>query len=247
MSNHIHVAAMACLVAASTAVAQGQQLRGTTGVADGSSLALRCAGRDERRSPVIADVLLAVAIADDQAARAQLLRLEPEIRNAALQSPGDVEAQYHFAALLGARSDREGGRTKIRVATEMDAQVQRVLDLAPGHAGASYLMGRLHAAFRRLDGVTRFLARRLLGAGALKGKTWPEIQEYFETAERLDPCEPEHHLELAVLHHELKRPGPAAAELGHVFELTSEAGGRWALIRKKAERLAAEWIRQAPG
>ncbi len=205
------------------------------------SLAHRCVGWANDRPGVISEILRAASITDDRAAKAALAGIEKMVRPVALAAPRDVDAQYHLAALLGARADRESGRAKLGAARDSHTVAQRVLELAPGHPGASFLLARIYAGGKRLDRLTRLLATHLLGAGALNGASWAEIQVLFEKAESADPCQPEHHFELARLYHEQKMPDRADRELLHVLELTERRDGRWTLIRNTAESLARSW------
>ncbi len=208
------------------------------------SLAGRCAGREIESDPILAAITAALSLDDDGKAKAALIEAEDGVRAAALASPEDVEAQYRLAALLGARAEREGGRTKISVAKEVATQAQRVVDLEPAHAGGNYLLGRLHAAVMRLGRLTRFLATRVLGGGALKQASWEEAQSRLVAAEMLDPCEPDHHYELARLFGERQQREDAERELSHVHELTDGHAGRWAAVRAKAERLPSGWKKE---
>jgi len=199
------------------------------------SLADQCAGRPAEPPAVITAALRAISLKDDRAASRALDAIEVPAHAAAAAAPFDVGAQYDLAVVLGARSDREGGRRKVAAAVQLQAQAQRVIALAPDHPGAHYLLARLYAAVRRLDRLTRFLASRMLGGDALLNPPWPQIQKLFEVAERGDPCEPEYHYELAVLHREQHAFAQANTELRHVLELTGRNDGRWTNMRRQAE------------
>jgi hypothetical protein len=198
------------------------------------SLAERCAGPAERPA-VIAAVLRAISIKDDRAASTALDALEQTTQAAAAAAPFDAVAQYDLAVVIGARSDREGGRRKIAAAVQLQSQAQRVIALVPDHPGAHYLLARLYAAVRRLDRLTRFLASRVLGGDALLNPPWPQIQSLFEVAERGDPCEAEYHFELARLYDEQRAHAQANLEFRHVLELTDSGDSRWAGLRRQAE------------
>jgi hypothetical protein len=137
-----------------------------------------------------------------EAGAAALSALQDSLAAEASARPGDVEVQFLLAATLGARADVEGGTEKIRAAKALHAQATRVLALDPAHAGAQYLLGRLHAAVLRLDRVTRFLAIKLLGGAELSGASWEEARRLLEAAVAQDPCVAEYQYELARLYSE---------------------------------------------
>ena len=199
------------------------------------SLTQRCAGHRSERSAVIEAVLRAMSLQDDRAFRAALDDIERTAQAAADAAPLDAAAQYDLTVVFAARSDREGGRRKITAAVQLQSQAQRVIALVPDHPGAHYLLARLYAAVRRLDGLTRFLASRMLGGKALLNPPWPQIQSLFEVAERGEPCEAEYHYELAVLYREQRAHVQANTELQHVLDLTGGGNSRWVNMRRQAE------------
>ena len=199
------------------------------------NLAQQCSGRQTERPPVIAAVLRTMSLQDDRAFRAALDDIERAAKAAADGSPLDASAQYDLAIVFGARSDREGGRRKIAAAIQLQSQAQRVIGLVPDHPGAHYLLARLYAAVRRLDGLTRFLASRMLGGNALVNPPWSQILSLFEVAERGEPCEAEYHYELARLYRDQRAYTRANAELQHVLDVTGDGNSRWASMRRQAE------------
>lgn len=81
------------------------------------------------------------------------------------------------------------------------------------------MLGRLHAGVRRMNGVVRFIATRLLGGEALGDASWEEAERHLDFAERHAPEVPDHHLQLARLYHDTDRPALAQAEVEHVLAL----------------------------
>lgn len=199
------------------------------------NLSERCGGRQAERPPLIVAVLSAISLKDDRAASAALDAIEGPAQAAAEAAPLDAAAQYDLALVFAARSDREGGRRKITAAVQLQSQAQRVIALVPNHPGAHYLLARLYAAIRRLDGLTRFLASRMLGGKALLNPPWSQIQSLFEVAERGDPCEAEYHYELARLHREQRAYALANMEMQHVLDVTGSGDSRWVSMRRQAE------------
>ena len=117
----------------------------------------------------------------------------------------------------------------------------RVLELDPRHAGASYMLGRLHASVLRLGGFKRFMAKQLFGGGALEGASWEEAQRLLEVAVVEDPCVSEHHFELAQVYAQRGDASGAERELSYVRELTAGQDGRQARLRQRADELEREW------
>jgi hypothetical protein len=231
------------VAAAQPAVVEGQEARqgeGEIGTFGSAGLAIRCAATPGAGDPFLAEVERMHDLEDEAAARAALDALEPEARRMAAEAPNDVTAQYRLAALMGARLDDESGSAKVSGAAELHDQALRVLELDPTHAGASYMVGRLHASVLRLSGIKRFMATRLMGGGALKDASWERAQALLELAVREEPCVPEHHWELARVYAHQGDAEGAERELAYVRELTAGRNGPDARLFARAEELARE-------
>lgn len=202
---------------------------------------LVCAARSEDGDAFLAEVSRARALEGSEAVEAALDALEPDARRMAADQPDDAAAQYRLAAVIGARLDYEKGRTKMSRAEQLRDQAKRVLELDPAHAGASYMLGRLHASVLRLSGFKRFMAKQLFGGRALDGASWEEAQELLEVAVREDPCVPEHHFELARVYAQRGDAPGAERELEAVRELTAGRDGREARLREKADAFERKW------
>src|SRR5688500_6068056 len=124
--------------------------------ADSEAFSTSCAVQAEESDPFLAEINRARALESEEAVKAALAALEPEARRLAEQSPNDVVAQTRLAAVMGAGLDFEHGRTKMAGASELRHQALRVLELDPEHAGASYMLGRIHASVLRLGRLKRF-------------------------------------------------------------------------------------------
>lgn len=181
----------------------------------------------------------AAAAASDGDRQKQILRGAETLARAALEGhEQDVPRLYALAAVLGLRANLEGGRTKIRVASELSSRLDEILTLDPEHAGARHMLGRLHAAVRRMGGVTRWLATNLLGGDALKRASWALAEENLLFAERHAPAVPDHHLQLALLYRDTDRPELAIEELTHVMDLQASSV-RDMMVLQEAQRV---WI-----
>ena len=151
--------------------------------------------------------------------RALLRQAEAHARTALEDQTDDVGRRFALAVVLGLRANREGGRTKVRAASDLHRELEVILDLDPDHARARHMMGRLHAGVRRMSGITRWIATRLLGGGELRKATWEEAERNLAFAEERAPGVSEHHLQLANLYADTGRPELALQELEHVFQL----------------------------
>jgi len=205
----------------------------------------RCEGGGPRHDPVVVAVREVLALDDLAEARARLLTWEDTLRRAARSRPDDPGAQFRLGVALGARAEVEGGLTRVRVAKELESQLDVLLALEPAHPGALHLRGRLHAAVLRLDGVTRFLATRIMGAGELGQASWEEARANMEAAEETDPCMPEHHYELARLYAELGNASGAAREIGHVLALPPRGAYDRSVLDKAHRLLPPERVARA--
>jgi len=161
----------------------------------------------------------AVASDDDDRMKEMLREAETHARVAIEGHEDNVGHRFALAAVLGMRADREGGRSKVQAASALHDELGVVLELDPDHSRARYMMGRLHAGVRRMNGITRWLATNLLGGATLKQASWEEAEEHLSFAESRAPEVPDHHLQLARVYRDTGRPDMAQVEIGHVLEL----------------------------
>lgn len=135
----------------------------------------------------------------------------------------DVGRRFALAVVLGLRADREGGRTKVRTASELNRELDAILELDTEHARARHILGRLHAGVLRMNGITRWLATNLLGGAELKKATWEEAERNLLFAEERVPDVAEHHLQLARLYLDTDRDSLAREEIEHVLTLPADS------------------------
>ncbi len=181
------------------------------------------AGAPDPAADAVLSLVDSAAAADDDVRKAILAEAELRARRDLEADPGSVDRRYALAVVLGARANTEGGRSKVRAASELYDHLVVVLHAEPGHVGARHLLGRLHAGVRRMGGVTRWVATKLMGGAVLESATWATAEENLTYAERYGPGVPDHHLQLALLYRDTGRPGLAAAELEHVLALEASS------------------------
>ena len=75
----------------------------------------------------------------------------------------------------------------------------------PKHDGAYHIMGRWNAEIMRLSGLSRFFAKKFLGAGIFGKASWDEAISNMEKAVELDPGRIYHRLDLAEIYADRKR------------------------------------------
>ena len=157
--------------------------------------------------------------------------------------PDAVEDRYALAVVLGLRADHEGGASKVKAASRMYDQLERILALSPDHVGAHHLLGRLQAGVMRMDRVTRWIATRLLGGGRLRGASWDEAERNLTFAVRAAPSIPDYHFELAHLYEDTGRLDLALQEARLVLAMDPSTAIE-ASVPAKAEALVARLRRR---
>jgi regulator of microtubule dynamics protein 3 len=130
-------------------------------------------------------------------------------------------AAGHFAlaAAIGSRSVLLGNEARIRRAAIIRREALKAISLDPRHDGAYHILGRWNAEIMRLSGISRFVARKFLGADVFKQASWKNAVAYMEKAVALDPGRIQHHLELARIYADRKRAADAATQLRLVQSL----------------------------
>lgn len=200
----------------------------------------RCGGGDPAAGGPMWSTLMEVVTLDRDVAKDSLRVLQESATVVAAERPDDVQAQFLLAAILGARAEVEGGRSKIRVADDLLAQLEVVLGLQPDHPGALHLLGRLNASVMRLDGVTRFIATHIMGGDRLGSASWQAAERLFQRAIAYEPCLGDHRLQLARAYADQGKRQEARAELRRLFGLGPHASRDtrvWTEAMKLAEEL----------
>ncbi len=124
-------------------------------------------------------------------------------------SPQGIQGRYWLAVSSGLLADDEGGKTRIRLAEEAWTEATWVLQADSLHAGAHHLKGRIHAAVMRLNPITRFLARTLIGGDVLGRASWESAEHHLRTAAELAPGDAVNHLELGMAYRDMGRHAEA--------------------------------------
>jgi tetratricopeptide (TPR) repeat protein len=139
-------------------------------------------------------------------------------RSVAADSMGP-EGHFAVAATVGRASLSMGKKERIRRAKIIREEALRTIELDPGHDGAYHVLGRWNAEIMRLSGLSRFLAKRFLGAGIFRQASWEEAIANMQRAVELDPARIYHRLELARIYADRKRYQEARDQLGRIEAL----------------------------
>jgi len=106
-------------------------------------------------------------------------RAETLARRAVAADSARAEGHFALAAAIGRASLTMGKKERIRRAAVIRDEALRTIAIDPRHDGAYHIMGRWNAEIMRLSGLSRFFAKRFLGAGifgkrrgTLRSPTW---------------------------------------------------------------------------
>lgn len=168
-----------------------------------------------------ATIDVAKQLADDlRPRRDSLYRTARRYAEAAIRSDSlGADGHFALAQALGRYARTRGGRERVRFGRIIYDEAARALALNPRHDGAHHVLGAWHAEVKRLPGVTRFLAKTLLGGGFLGRASWDSATAHLEQAVALRPEFIYHRLELAQVYLDLHRPDAARAQLERVATL----------------------------
>lgn len=121
--------------------------------------------------------------------------------------PTDPEGHFSVARAVGRVALSVGKKERVRFAKEVRTEALETLRLDSVHAGANHVMGRWNAEIMRLSGFSRFMAKNFLGGDVFGTASWAEAARYMERAVALDPNRITHHLDLAEVYRDRKKPG----------------------------------------
>jgi tetratricopeptide (TPR) repeat protein len=146
-------------------------------------------------------------------------RAEAHSRRAVAADSSRAEGHFALAAAVGRASLTMGKKDRIRRATVIRNEALRAIAIDPRHDGAYHILGRWNAEVMRLSGLSRFYAKRFLGAGIFDKASWEEAISNLEKAVELDPGRVYHRLELAEILADQKHYAAARKELDQVAAL----------------------------
>jgi len=128
-------------------------------------------------------------------------------------NPQSADAHFTLARALGRRALSLGVRDRVKYATDVRAEALEALRLDPNHPGALHVMGVWNAEVMRLNGVSRFLAKNVLGGRVFGEASWDRAVSYMERAVAVDPDRIVHHLDLGKIYADVGDKAKAEAQL----------------------------------
>jgi tetratricopeptide (TPR) repeat protein len=141
-------------------------------------------------------------------------------RRAVALEPDRAEGHFALAAALGRASLTASLRDRLRFAKDIESASKRAIELDSLHDGAWHVLGRWHVEIRRVSGIQRFVAVRLLGGDVLDQASWEEGIRALERAVALRPDWIHHRLDLALAYTDRERYAEARAQLAALERVT---------------------------
>lgn len=185
------------------------------------------------------EVTLGMLAADDDAAQDRYRRATELARLATETVPEGTEGHEWLAISLGRLALGEGPRTRVRLSRQVHEEALYALALDSLSPAAHHVLGQWHAEIRRLSGIERFFASKLLGGGEMDRASWSAAEQHLSRAVELAPDRPIHRLELARVYVDTGRPDLARTLLQTVLDLpTTEATDP--IIKQQAQELLVE-------
>jgi tetratricopeptide (TPR) repeat protein len=149
----------------------------------------------------------------DEARRDRLSKSgEALARRSIRANPQNADAHFTLARALGRRALSVGVRDRIKYATDVRAEALEALRLDANHPGALHVMGVWNAEVMRLNGVSRFLAKNVLGGRVFGEASWDRAVSYMERAVAVDPDRIVHHLDLGKIYADVGDKAKAQAQ-----------------------------------
>ena len=174
----------------------------------------------------------------DEASRTSLYKkAEQYARRAVAVRPNSADAHFELAKAIGRNALTMGTRDRVKFAGVVHDEGMAALQIDPKHAGANHVMGLWNAEVMRLNGVSRFMAKNLLGGKVFGEASWDNAVKYMEAAVAADPDRITHHLDLAEIYMDRKMKDKAREQLEWIAKAQATE-----LNDKKYKEVAAEML-----
>ena len=111
--------------------------------------------------------------------------------------PADAEGHFSLARAAGRRALSVGVRDRISCSRMIRDAALAALKINSTHPGALHVLGMWNAEIMRVNGLSRLIARRFLGAEVFGLASWDEAQRLLEASVQRDPRRIVHRLDLA--------------------------------------------------
>jgi tetratricopeptide (TPR) repeat protein len=140
-------------------------------------------------------------------------RAEQYARKAVAVRPNDVEGHFELAKAIGRNAQTMGTKDRVKFAGVVHDEAMAALKIDPKHAGANHVMGVWNAEVMRLNGISRFMAKNLLGGKVFGEASWDNAIKYMEAAVASQPTAITHRLDLAEVYLDRKMKDKAREQL----------------------------------
>jgi tetratricopeptide (TPR) repeat protein len=140
-------------------------------------------------------------------------RAEDYARRAVAVRPNDAEGHFELAKAIGRTAQTMGKKDRVKFAGVVYDEAMAALKIEPKHAGANHVMGVWNAEVMRLSGISRFMAKNLLGGKIFGEASWENAVKYMEAAVAAQPNNITHHLDLAEIYIDRKMKDKAREQL----------------------------------
>ena len=162
---------------------------------------------------------------------------EQYARRAIEVKPTDAEGHFALARALGRTAQTLGSRDKVKYAADVRTHALEALKHDPKHAGALHVLGMWNAEVMRLNGVSRFMAKKFLGGKVFDSASWERAQTYMEQAVAAEPTRLVHRVDLADVYLERKNSAKAREQIEYVLRAPGTDAND-AKYKRQAEALA---------
>lgn len=143
-------------------------------------------------------------------------RAEQYARRAVAVRPNDADAHFVLAKAIGRNAQTMGTKDRVKFAGVVHDEAMAALKVDPKHAGANHVMGLWNAEVMRLNGISRFMAKNLLGGKVFGEASWDNAIQYMEAAVASQPNLISHHLDLAEIYIDRKMKDKAREQLNWI-------------------------------
>lgn len=141
----------------------------------------------------------AIVDLDDPAEQQRYARLALDYaEHAAELDPTDAVNILSMAVARGKLATYSDTRTKIELSRQIKTDAEQALTLDPDYAWAHHVLGRWHREVYALGTFKRWIVR--LVYGGLPNASLDQALVHLEQAVALEPEDPNHHLELGLIH-----------------------------------------------
>jgi tetratricopeptide (TPR) repeat protein len=166
-------------------------------------------------------------------------RAEQYARRAVAERPNDADAHFELAKAIGRNAQTMGTKDKVKFAGVVHDEGMASLKIDPRHAGANHVMGLWNAEVMRLNGISRFMAKNLLGGKVFGEASWDNAIKYMEAAAAAQPNLIAHRLDLAEIYMDRDMKDKAREQLEWIAKAPATE-----LNDKKYKEMAAEMAKK---